>query len=294
MTAAEEGVLLLCSRLGDDSCKPLTMAQFRDLGDLVRNCGRRGDPLSELSCADLVEMGCSRENAERIVGLLGRKAQLRTYLSRGENFGIVPVTRVSACYPLKVSVKMRFRSSPVLYAMGELSLLDRPAVSVVGSRDLRPDNKLFAQQAGVCAAREGLVLVSGGAAGADTAAQEACLAAGGSCIVIVPDRLMDKTPRQNVLYLTEDGYDVGFSAARALRRNALIHILGEKTLVAQCTSGSGGTWKGSTENLKHHWSDLFVYDDGSEGNCRLIALGGIGVQKLDSITALQPSQDTFF
>ena len=57
MTAAEEGVLLLCSRLGDPNMKPLTMPQFRELGLRVRSAGLNGDPLRQLQAQDLLCLG---------------------------------------------------------------------------------------------------------------------------------------------------------------------------------------------------------------------------------------------
>lgn len=294
MTPAEEGVLLLCCQLGDSRCRPLTMAQFRELGLRARAYGLDGDPMSELTRRDLTRIGYSAEEAERLLALLERQELLEAYLRRGEQRGIIPVTRVSAAYPPRISVRKRMSSPPVLFAMGDLSLLEQPAVAVVGSRRLRPENKRFASKAGQCAAQEGFVLVSGGAVGADQAAQEACLAAGGRCIIVLPDRLADRDPRRNVLYLAEDGYDLPFSAARALHRNELIHMLGEKTLAAQCTCGSGGTWQGCMENLRHGWSALYVFDDGSEGSRALMERGGVGVKALEQIAALTPKQTSLF
>ena len=57
MTAAEEGVLLLCCRLGSEDVKPLTMAQFRDLGLRVRAAIPGGDPLAEMTPTDLRRLG---------------------------------------------------------------------------------------------------------------------------------------------------------------------------------------------------------------------------------------------
>ena len=116
-------------------------------------------------------------------------------------------------------------------------------------------------QAGKLAAAEGFTLVSGGAAGADTVAQEACLAAGGRVICFVPDSLLDHPARQNVLYCSAGGYELPFSTPRALARNCLIHAMGEKTLVAQCAEGTGGTWSGSQWNLRRGMSELYVFDD---------------------------------
>ena len=112
--------------------------------------------------------------------------------------------------------------------------------------------------------------------------------------MVLPGILSEQKPRENVLYLTEDGYDLPFSAARALHRNQLIHMLGVKTLAVQCTYGSGGTWKGCIENLKHGWSELYVFDDGSEGSHALIEQGANGLSELRSIRDLQPNIISLF
>lgn len=294
MTTIEEGVLLLCCGLGDPHCKPLTMAQFRQLGFRARATGQSGDGMSRLSCGELARLGYSQEEAQHILYLLDRQKQLESYLRHAEQFGISAITRVSGTYPVRISYHRKLSGPPVLFAMGDLSLLDRPAVAVVGSRSLRPENELFAAQAGRIAAQENFVLVSGGAHGADQTAQNACLSAGGRCIVVLPDCLAVRKPEKNVLYLSADGYDLPFSAPRALYRNTLIHMLGEKTLAAQCTYGSGGTWQGCMENLKHGWSDLYVFDDGSQGSCALIERGAAPVTHLRSIAGLQPAQTALF
>lgn len=294
MTAAEKGVLLLCCKLGDPDSRPLTMAQFRELGVRVRAEEDCADALGDVTQQELVSLGYNPEEAQRIVTLLDRQLQLEQYLGQAERLGIYPITRVSDAYPRKISYHKRLSCPPVLFAMGDVSLLERPCVGVVGSRRLYPENEAFAREAGRCAAREGLVLVSGGAVGADSAALEACLNEGGSCIAVLPGALSEQKPRENVLYLAENGYDLPFSAARALHRNHLIHMLGDKTLAAQCTYGKGGTWKGCTENLKHGWSDLYVFDDGSKGSGALIEQGANGLSKLRSIRDLQPKIISLF
>ena len=294
MTAAEEGVLLLCTRLGSDAAKPLTMAQFRELGLRVRAAMPAGDPIRDLTVRDLLELGYSPEDARHIVGLLDRQTPLTAYLAAGERLGIVPVTRVSPAYPLRISKKRQFSAPPVLFARGDLSLLEQPSVAVVGSRQLRPENVDFAKQAGRIAAKEGLVLVSGNAAGADRTAQDACLNAGGSCVVFVADQLVDHAPHPRILYLSEDGFDLPFSPARALHRNGLIHMQGDKVIAVQCTYGKGGTWEGSLDNLRHGWSPLFAFEDGSRGANALIERGATAIRTLTSVRELTPAQMTLF
>ena len=83
--------------------------------------------------------------------------------------------------------------------------------------------------------------------GADRAAQEACLTAGGSAVVFPAGRLLDCPAQAHVLYLAEQGYDLPFSAQRALSRNHFIHAMGEKTLVAQCRAGPADAGLGALQ-----------------------------------------------
>ena len=294
MTAAEEGVLLLCCKLGDPNARPLTMAQFRELGNRVRMSVVSGNSLRQIVESDLAALGYDEAESRRIYHLLQREEQLRRYLRSAERLGIRAVTRISQQYPQRIAACRKLSSPPVLFCRGDVSLFARPAVSLVGSRKLREPNRCFAAQVGRLAAEEGYVLVSGGAEGADRMAQEACLAAGGHVIVFVPDRL-DRYPAEpRVLYCSEDGYDLGFTNIRALHRNGLIHMQGGKTLVAQCGSGEGGTWQGSVENLRHGWSDLFVFEDGSEGAQMLMERGATGIRHLQTISGLSKMQQSWF
>ena len=77
--------------------------------------------------------------------------------------------------------------------------------------------------------------------------------------------------------MSDQGADVGFSAARALRRNHFIHALGETAFVAACTQGAGGSWSGAQDNLRRGLSRLCVPDDDSPGSLALLADGATPV-----------------
>ena len=229
----------------------------------------------------------------RIVRLLSRNTQLERYLRAAEQHGIVPITRLSPRYPARLRQTLGQRCPAVLFAKGDLALLSACCISVVGSRELTECGRAFAEAAGRLIARSDYTLCSGGAAGADRAAQAACLKNGGSAVIFPVGRLLDCPAPANVLYLADQGYDLPFSAQRALARNHFIHAMGEKTLVAQCRAGTGGTWDGTTENLRHGWSPVFVNSDGSEGAQALIARGAAPVRTLSSLDDLQPVQLQF-
>ena len=166
-----------------------------------------------------------------------------------------------------------------------------PTVSLVGSRDLRDKNRKFAQQVGILAAQQGYALVSGNARGADSAAQTACLEAGGYVISVIADSLEEHCPGGRVLLLSEDDFDEPFTVQRALHRNRVIHALGDAVFVAQCTLSKGGTWDGSVQNLRRHWSDLYCFRDGSPASVELEQMGAclIEAEELNDFKSLPHS-----
>ena len=101
--------------------------------------------------------------------------------------GCHPISRVGEEYPQSIHNRLGLDAPGCLWSRGDLELLQKPAVALVGSRDLAPDNLAFAKEVGRQAARQGYVLVSGNARGADRAAQDSCLEAGGEVIAIVAD-----------------------------------------------------------------------------------------------------------
>lgn len=289
MTARDYGFLLLTSPLGNSERKPLTVAQFREL---TRRARQMDKPLQnrELTRKDLMGIGCSSALAERILQLLSQTEQLEWYLSKGKQANCTPITRLNDQYPGKVRTCLGLEAPATLWAKGNMSLLDTPKISLVGSRDLRPDNHAFAAMVGQQAALQGYTLVSGNARGADQAAQDACLAHGGSVISVVADELVNHVRRSdNVLYLSEAGFDLPFSSLRALSRNRVIHSLGEKTFVAQCSFGKGGTWDGTIKNLQNNWSPVYCYSDSSKAMMHLCQQGAtpISQTQLQNIAQLK-------
>ena len=239
------------------------------------------------------KLGYSEYEAGHIVSLLGRERQLDGYLLAAEKAGVTVITRLDTRFPRRLRDQLGARCPAALFCRGDLRLLQRPCISVVGSRHLASPGAQFAAQAGRLAAKEGFTLCSGDAMGADRTAQEACLRGGGSVLIFPATELVYCPARENVLYAAEGGFELGFSAQRALGRNRFIHAMGEKTLVAQTSFGKGGTWNGSLDNLQHEYSPLFVFDDGSEGARALCSRGATPVQALTSLQALTPAQLSF-
>lgn len=294
MNPRERGFLLLSSHLGDPDRKPLTVPQLRLLADRMQSM-EKPEVDRELTQRDIMALGYRADFAGRVVGLLDDEQILNYFVSRGIKAGCIPITRVSEGFPLILRKRLGLDAPGCLWARGDTSLLSEPTVALVGSRELHEENYRFAAEVGRQAALQGYTLVSGNARGADKTAQESCLAAGGKVISVVADELCKHPIRKNLLYLSEDGYDEPFSAQRAISRNRVIHGLGLKTFVAQSSLKTGGTWDGTVKNLRHHWSGVYCFRDGSESMELLSRMGAqlIRFEDLTSIYDLPESEENF-
>lgn len=295
MTPRERGFLLLTSHLGDPARKVMTTAQLRTLVSRAATMEKPVDNAAMIP-EDLIAIGYHREAAQRILDLLADEEILSWYLAQAARKDCYPITRVSKEYPGALRHRLGADCPGCLWAKGDKSLLLKPAVSLVGSRNLSPENLEFAAEVGKQAALQGYVLVSGNARGADKTAQDACLEQGGQVISVVADRLEDHSLQKNVLYLSENSFDSGFSAQRALSRNRVIHCLSDRVFVAQSSLGKGGTWDGVTKNLRKGWSSVYCFDDGSPASRELIQMGAepIKPESLSRIHSLKEKDPNFF
>jgi predicted Rossmann fold nucleotide-binding protein DprA/Smf involved in DNA uptake len=257
---------------------------------------RLEEPDRALRFEDLTGLGFKNELAGHIMALLEDGDLLEQYLERGTQVGCVPLSRISPSYPMSVRNRLGMDAPGCLWIKGDPELMSMPGVALVGSRDIFPENQRFAAEVGRQAARQGYVLISGNARGADAIAQSSCLREGGMVISIVADSLWKHPVRENVLYISEDGFDLSFHAHRALSRNRLIHCMGLYTFVAQTDLGRGGTWDGTLRNLKAGWSPVFCYQDGSRASQELQQMGAVGIcmEELNNFLLLPTVENSFF
>jgi DNA processing protein len=147
-----------------------------------------------------------------------------------------------------------------LYARGDLSVLERPCVAIVGSREPTPYGIKVAYEAAREAARAGLVVVSGMARGLDARAHRGALDGGGSTIAVlgcglgVPYPvenldLLEAVPR-NGLLLTESAPGTRPTKYSFPKRNRIIVALAKCLLVVE------GKSKGGTSNTVRWMNEI--------------------------------------
>jgi DNA processing protein len=86
---------------------------------------------------------------------------------------------------------------PRLHYSGDLALLKQPMVAIVGSREASEEGRLRAAQLAKKLVKEGIVVVSGLAAGIDAAAHRAAIANGGRTIAVIGTPLEKAYPAEN-------------------------------------------------------------------------------------------------
>jgi DNA processing protein len=138
---------------------------------------------------------------------------------------------------------------PVLFALGQLRLLEPPAVAIVGSRDHTGYGAEVCRVLAAEAAAVGVVVVSGMARGLDAVAHRAALDSGGATIGVLGNGLGVVYPSANRelydrvasggLLLTEFPPGERPHVGSFPRRNRLISGLARVTVVVEAAAGSG-------------------------------------------------------
>jgi predicted Rossmann fold nucleotide-binding protein DprA/Smf involved in DNA uptake len=230
------------------------------------------------------ELALPTDEAERVCRLLARSGRLALELEALFARGMWAVTRVDEPYPKRLLETMKHQAPTVLFGAGDLPLLSRGGVAVIGSRNIDEAGAAFAREVGRRAAAARLPVVSGGARGTDSLAMEGALAAGGAALGVLADSL-ERTVRQpdlrqllldgQLVLLTPYAPSAGFSVGAAMGRNKFIYGLADYAVVVSSDYQSGGTWAGATEALKAGWCPVFAREgpDVPKGNQELLKKG---------------------
>ena len=226
---------------------------------------------------------------ERIESLFSRGASMGFALEHWAKHGVWIVSRASKVYPQKIREKIGDTRPPILFGVGNQSLLNKRGIGFVGSRSIDEEDETFAKSKAELAVSQGYVVVSGGAKGIDQTSMIAALASGGESVGILADSLLRasaskvyrKGLRQNKLALISPFYpEAGFNTGNAMARNKYIYAMSELVVVVKSDFEKGGTWAGAQENLKKQWVPLLVRASSHEGNRALVDLGAQQIDEL--------------
>lgn len=138
---------------------------------------------------------------------------------------------------------------PVLFLRGRLEVLQRPCVTLVGSRRSTAYGRRVAGRVGRASAAAGWTVVSGLALGVDGAGHRGALAGGGPTVAVLgngPDRAHPSSHSRLMTELLETGLVLSEHppgtpprAHHFPRRNRILAALGQRTVVVEAATRSG-------------------------------------------------------
>ncbi len=321
LTPNTQAILLLTAPLiagrGETSRDLLSFGEYNRLALVLRQKQKQPADLLAPDAAELIEVCAQPFGRARLEALLGRGFLLSQALERWNARAIWVISRADAKYPKRLKAKLKEDAPPLLYGCGDIALLEKGGLAVVGSRHVDDELISYTENVGRLSAEAHLSIVSGGAKGIDRAAMHGALMAGGDVAGVMADSLEkaalardNREPLMDSRLVLISPYDpaAGFNVGHAMQRNKLIYALADAALVVTSDFEKGGTWAGAVEQLDRlHFVPIFVRNgaNAGKGNSALLNRGGkpwpnpqsgteLGralVAAAEAVTA-EPKQDT--
>lgn len=284
-----QAILLLCASFGQNrqtEPQPLTLSEYNSLAGWLReNQMRPADLLTPNGLNSLQENPASRIDFGRVSALLERGVMLSLAVEKWTNQGLWILGRSDSEYPKRLKQILQHLAPAILYGIGNIKLLSRGGLAIVGSRDVDEAGLDRTHRIARACAAEEMQVVSGGARGVDTAAMLSALEAGGTAVGVLADSLAKAAvagkyraaiKESRLTLISACDPNASFNVGNAMGRNKYIYALADRALVIGCSVGKGGTWAGAIEALEKI-KDVPVFvridDSAPEGNRQLLKEG---------------------
>ncbi len=171
-------------------------------------------------------------------------------------------------------------SPKVLFAKGNIELLNKPSVAIVGTRKPSPEGIAFARSIAKFCVENGFIVVSGLALGIDSEAMRAALDSGGKVVAVLPTiaeivpksnkNLADEILKKGGVLISENNTKK-VNKGMYVKRNRIISGISTCVIVVEATL-SGGTMH-TVRFAKEMGRMVIVADLDAEGNRKLIDYG---------------------
>lgn len=291
LTPNAQAILLLTAPLvagrADLAVKLLSLGEYNPLARLLHEQRRQPADLIGNDSGETLRLCSAPFGRERLDLLLNRGLQLSQAVERWTARNLWVVSRADPAYPKRLKMRLKEDAPPLLYGCGEINLLSKGGLAVVGSRQVDEELIRYTEAIGKLVAEAHSPLVSGGARGIDRAAIRGALQARGSAVAVMCDSLEraalaqeNREPLMDHHLILVSPYDpaAGFNVGNAMQRNKVIYALADAGLVVTSDFEKGGTWAGAIEQLtKLRLVPVYVRDGKhtGRGNSAIVQRGGI-------------------
>jgi len=202
------------------------------------------------------------------------------------NKGIDILSENDRKYPEYLKKMLGTKCPPILFASGNIDLLNTLAVGFCGSRDTSQKGLGIASECAKQLVAQNITVVSGYARGTDMSVHKAALQGGGMTICVLAEGILKYRKKReireyisddNCLYVSQFMPNVAWSSGNAMRRNSIIIGLSRAMILVE-SRNNGGTFSAGKEALRVN-CPLFVIDFAqpevsSEANPYFINAGG--------------------
>lgn len=262
--------------------------------DLVKSKSMTLSSLIEQPESDLVAQ--VEYSTKRVLSSLGKQNPTRIFdefqrLQRSGVHIIHPENEVFS--KINLAQARRFGLPPILFAKGNLALIEAPSVAIVGSRNAGEEGLQIARKLAADLAKNRLNIVSGYARGIDTCAHLGALEVGGTTTIALSMGLSHFVQKKefrglfnqsNTLVLSQFHPTQQWTARNAMARNKLVCLLSQALIVissgkeVDAQGRMSGTFQAAKSALAMSVA-VFVVSPSSftippQGNLDLIKSGG--------------------
>jgi len=262
----------------------LSNPEWNQLAQWLRKRQMRPADLLFAGDSDLVFDEIDPRIAAKVRAVPDRASTVALEIEQLEHVGIWTMSRADSGFPRRWKERLKGAAPAVIFGTGPAELLDRPAVAIVGSREITEELGELGNSIGMRVSQAGMVVVSGGARGSDRVGMQGALLDEGCAVGVLPADLSRLSKQRDVrefiangklCLVTQVNPDAGFSVGNAMARNRLIYSLSDLAMIIATKAGSGGTWAGATENRKKRWVPMAVWTglDAPDGNFALAEEG---------------------
>lgn len=212
--------------------------------------------------------------------------------------GIVILLENDVPYPLRLKFSYKEKCPAILFAKGNLDILNKKTVGFCGSRKVSQKGIDITLNCAKQLAENDIVVVSGYAAGTDLAAHKSALQYSGETIFVLAEGLLrsslkreikDLITCKNHVFVSQFLPEISWKSINAMKRNGVIIGLSDAMIMVE-SGKNGGTFAAGEETLSMN-HPLFVIDFAepevsAEANPDFISKGGIPIRSKAGIPNL--------